>query len=198
MSDAIAQKACLGGVWALFFFSLPVIKPCELHLELWCHSLAHFKVLDSEGRVSGQGCGKDQGAVAVDVLPGYALHFFCHGAVNGAESTLLWGLGEVKRGRQTESQWKSLDAWSKTEPSQSRPLLPTWKKKKCDAFLEAVGSSFQEIHFKKKKAKSDRLLRCLVIVCCSKNKRCLCLSTTLSFSLTYINNGWICKTLLSK
>lgn len=98
----------------------PVINPCELHLELWCHSLAHFKVLDGEGRVSGQRSGKDQGAVAVDVLPSYALHFFCHGAVNGAESTLLWGLGEVKRGRQTQSRWKGLDAGSKTEPSQSR------------------------------------------------------------------------------
>lgn len=112
--------------------------------ELWCQPLANLKVLDGEGRVSGQRGGQTQGAVAVDVLPSDALHFLGHGTVDGAERALVCRLRETNRVR-------GRDTWSLTglqhNPSQSRPHSPSgppisWCKSKS---LEAVSDSFREI-----------------------------------------------------
>lgn len=65
--------------------------------ELWCHSFAHLKFLDGEGRVPSQRSGKNHGAVTVDILPSDPLHFFWYCTVDRAHSPLLWRL----RGRQT-------------------------------------------------------------------------------------------------
>lgn len=65
--------------------------------ELRHHSLAHLEGLDGEGRVSGYGSGETHGAVAVDVLAGYAVHFLRHRAKDGADGALFWRLRGTHR-----------------------------------------------------------------------------------------------------
>lgn len=69
--------------------------------QLGCYPLAHLKVLDGEGGVSGQGGGENQGAVAVEVLASDPLRLLRDGAVDGADRTLLGRLGR-ERGQSSQ------------------------------------------------------------------------------------------------
>lgn len=66
--------------------------------ELRCHSLAHLKDLDGEGRVSGYRSRKSHGAVAVHVLASDPLHFLRYCAEDRADSALLWRLRGTQGG----------------------------------------------------------------------------------------------------
>lgn len=60
--------------------------------ELWHHSLAHVEDLDGEGGVPGCRSRRSHGAVAVDVLASYPLHFLRNCAKDCADGALFWRL----------------------------------------------------------------------------------------------------------
>lgn len=67
--------------------------------ELRHHSLAHVEDLDGEGGVPGDRSRRSHGAVAVDVLAGYPLHFLRNCAKDCTDGALFWRLGETERKR---------------------------------------------------------------------------------------------------
>lgn len=66
--------------------------------ELRCDFLAHLEDLDGEGRVSGYRSRENHGAVAVNILARYPLHFLRYRAEDRADGALLWRLSGTQRG----------------------------------------------------------------------------------------------------
>lgn len=70
--------------------------------ELRCDFLAHLEDLDGEGRVSGYRSRNNHGAVAVDILASYPLHFLRYRAEDRADGALLWRLRGTQRGEEDD------------------------------------------------------------------------------------------------
>lgn len=68
--------------------------------ELRHHSLAHVEDLDGEGGVPGCRSRRSHGAVAVDVLASYPLHFLRNCAKDCADGALFWRLWGTERERE--------------------------------------------------------------------------------------------------